>query len=134
MTPVFADTSYFIALLSPTDALHADALELSELVDRFVTTEWVLLELADGICDTQDRLRFQATRDGLLTNPMVEVISLDMDLHRRAIELYVARPDKEWSLTDCVSFVVMTDRKLTEALTTDHHFEQAGFKALLKAA
>jgi len=48
------------------------------------------------------------------------------------LELYARRPDKSWSLTDCISFVVMTDRGLTEALTGDHHFEQAGFRALLR--
>jgi hypothetical protein len=50
----------------------------------------------------------------------------------RGLALYAARPDKEWSLTDCVSFLVMQDHGVTEALTADHHFEQAGFVALLK--
>ncbi len=132
MIPVFADTSYFIALLSPVDVAYAKAMEYSQLVDRVVTTEWALLELADGLSDTKDRTQFHTIRDGLVANPLVEVVPLDMQLHRRAIDLYRSRPDKEWSLTDCVSFIVMDDRKLTEALTTDRHFEQAGFQALLK--
>ena len=131
MIPVFADTAYFIGLLNPSDVAHNLAVEYSNLVDRIVTTEWVLLELADGLSDCVNRMHFGTTREGLLARPLVEVIPLGMDLHKRAINLYMSRPDKDWSLTDCVSFIVMTDRKLTEALTTDHHFEQAGFKALL---
>lgn len=132
MTPVFADTSYFIALLSPTDEAFDLALEFSSLVDRFVTSEWVLLELADGLADTSSRKQFSVLRAGLLSNALVEVVPLEMVLHQRAVTLYEARPDKEWSLTDCVSFIIMAERTMTEALTTDHHFEQAGFVALLK--
>jgi predicted nucleic acid-binding protein len=132
MTPVFADTYYFIALLSPTDTAHRRAVEYAGLVDRLVTTEWVLLELADGLCKPPNRGRFPVTRAGLYADPLAEVVPLDMALHQRAIDLYVQRADKEWSLTDCVSFLVMQDRGLTEALTADRHFEQAGFVALLK--
>lgn len=133
MTPVFADTFYFIALLSPDDAAHQRAVEYSRLIEKSVTTEWVLLELADGLANTDNRHLFQETRDALLTDPSpAEVIPLDMTLHQRAIDLYTRRADKDWSLTDCVSFLVMQDRGLTEALTADRHFEQAGFVALLK--
>jgi predicted nucleic acid-binding protein len=132
MTPVFADTFYFIALVSPDDAGHAQAEEWAALVDRLVTTEWVLLELADGLSDTENRSLFATIRSGLHANPLVEVIPLDMGLQERAVQLYGQRADKEWSLTDCVSFLVMRDRGLTEVLTGDHHFEQAGFVALLK--
>lgn len=128
----FADTSYFIALLGPTDFVHDLAEEYSKLVLQIVTTEWVLLELADGLADTENRHLFTALRSTVYQTPGSEVVPLNMDIQARAIDLYEKRPDKEWSLTDCVSFVVMTDRKLHEALTTDHHFEQAGFVALLK--
>ena len=60
------------------------------------------------------------------------VVPAETDLFRRGLDLYHNRPDKEWSLTDSISFVVMKDRGLTEALTGDHHFEQAGFVALLR--
>lgn len=133
MTPPFADTYYFIALLSPDDAAHRRAVEYSRLIEESVTTEWVLLELADGLADTKYRHLFRETRDALLNGPSpAEVVPLDAGLHQRAIDLYVRRADKEWSLTDCVSFLVMQDRGLTEALTADHHFEQAGFVVLLK--
>jgi predicted nucleic acid-binding protein len=96
------------------------------------TTEWVLLELADGLADTPNRPLFKATREVLFAEPPATVIPLDMTLHLKAIELYAERPDKEWSLTDCVSFIAMKELALSEALTGDHHFEQAGFIALLK--
>ncbi len=132
MIPVFADTFYFIALLSPDEKTHAHAVEYAGLVDQLVTTEWILLELADGLCNTANRDRFPVIRTGLFANPFAEVVPFDTTLHERAIALYVQMTDKEWSLTDCVSFLVMRDRGLTEALTADRHFEQAGFVALLK--
>ena len=132
MMPVFADTFYFIALLSSDEKAHARAVEYSGLVDRIVTTEWILIELADGLCNSANRDRYRVIRTGLFANPLAEVIPLDMNLHERAIALYVQMADKDWSLTDCVSFLVMRDRGLTEALTADRHFEQAGFVSLLK--
>jgi hypothetical protein len=68
----------------------------------------------------------------LRADPRVVVVPSSRDLFDRAMGLYRSRPDKDWSLTDCVSFVVMRERGITEALTGDHHFEQAGFRALLK--
>jgi predicted nucleic acid-binding protein len=62
----------------------------------------------------------------------VAIVASSRELFRRGFDLYADRPDKEWSLTDCISFVVMTDRRITDALTGDHHFEQAGFVAILK--
>jgi predicted nucleic acid-binding protein len=132
MKPLFADTFYFIALLSPDDVAHERAVDYSRLIEQSVTTEWVLLELADGLAGTRNRHLFKETRDALLDDPPAEVVPFDTALHERAIELYVKMADKDWSLTDCVSFLVMQDRRLTEALTADRHFEQAGFVALLK--
>jgi predicted nucleic acid-binding protein len=68
----------------------------------------------------------------LATNPAIEIVPLATDLLERGIDLFARRPDKSWSLTACISFVVMADRGLSEALTGDHHFEQAGFRALLR--
>ena len=132
MTPLFADTFYFIALLNPDDAARERAVEYSRFIEQSVTTEWVLLELADGLAETRNRHLFKETRDALLDDPPAEVVPFDMTLHERAIDLYIQMADKEWSLTDCVSFLVMRDRGLREALTGDRHFEQAGFVALLK--
>jgi predicted nucleic acid-binding protein len=68
----------------------------------------------------------------LRTDAGSEIVEPTGDLFDAGIALYNARPDKEWSLTDCISFIVMDEQRLTEALTGDHHFEQAGFVPLLK--
>ncbi|MEK7727764.1 MAG: VapC toxin family PIN domain ribonuclease, partial [candidate division KSB1 bacterium] len=69
---------------------------------------------------------------GLKASPFVEVIHIDPRLDEKAWQLFSKRRDKDWSLVDCASFVVMQERSMTEAMTTDHHFEQAGFICLLK--
>jgi len=68
----------------------------------------------------------------ILTDPTVEVIATDSDLIHSGLQLFQSRQDKEWGLVDCTSFIIMQDRGLTEALTSDEHFEQAGFVALLR--
>jgi uncharacterized protein len=132
MSKVFADTFYFLALLNKHDEAHEKALEYSTLMDKLITTEWVLTELADGLASSRHRNMFSKTREELLADEDVQVVSLDMELQEKGIRLYADRPDKEWSLTDCISFLVMDREEITEALTGDHHFEQAGFVALLK--
>ena len=132
MSKVFADTFYFLALLNKNDKAHAKALQYSALIERLITTEWVLTELADGLASSRHRSMFLQTRQELLADADVQVIPLDVRLHEEGIRLYASRADKEWSLTDCISFVVMRREAVTEALTGDHHFEQAGFVALLK--
>ena len=99
---------------------------------KLVTTEWVLTELADGLASSRHRNMFMETRQELLADEDVEVVPLDMQVHQEGIQLFASREDKEWSLTDCISFFVMQREGITEALTGDHHFEQAGFVALLK--
>jgi uncharacterized protein len=64
--------------------------------------------------------------------PLTTVVPFDSTLMNRGLALFASRSDKDWSLTDCVSFLVMNDRGITDALTADHHFEQAGFVAVLK--
>lgn len=134
MNVVFADTFYFFALLSKTDEAHARAVEFTRSYrGRFVTTEWVLTELADGLAATPTgRAQFLQTLDRLEAHPRTRIIKFDDALYQSGIQLFAQRPDKEWPLTDCLSFVVMKQESLTEALTGDHHFEQAGFTALLK--
>jgi len=92
----------------------------------------VLLELADHLCDVQNRQLFVALLDELHKDSRYDIVPLDQSVFDRAMHLYARRPDKDWSLTDCTSFIVMQDRGITDALTADHHFEQAGFVALLK--
>ena len=132
MNAAFADTYYYLALLSESDAAHRRAVELSRtLPGRTVTTAWVLAEVADALASPELRFLFLALYESLRENPRVTIIPPTAELFEQGIGLYSRRPDKEWSLTDCISFLVMEHHRLTDALTADHHFEQAGFRALL---
>jgi predicted nucleic acid-binding protein len=128
----FADTFYFLALLNRRDIAHSSALVHSRGPESILTTEWVLTELADAMCSRTKRQEFKIVYDFLRSDPQVEIVPSDPGLFRKGVELYSARNDKDWSLTDCISFVVMEQRGIKDALTGDHHFEQAGFRALLK--
>ena len=130
----FADTYFYLALLNPHDRTHSRAVQISrQLSGGIVTTEFVLLELADGMARPPARETFVRTCNLLRADPRVQIVEASTELWERGRELYANRPDKEWSLTHCTSFVVMTDRGITDALTGDRHFfQQAGFVALLK--
>lgn len=133
MTPVFADTFFFLALINPRDAAHARAVAAATgRTAPLLTTAWVLTEVADALAATPDRHLVQRILADLDQEPRDIVVPASPDLFDRGLRLYLARPDKQWSLTDCISFVAMQERNVTEALTADHHFEQAGFVALLK--
>ncbi len=135
MSLVFADTFYFLAVLNRRDPAHEDALAFygNPLFD-FVTTEWVLTEVADATASPAMRAGFKRLFDILGRDTHVRIVEANHDLFHRGLMLYFDRPDKKWSLTDCLSFTVMQDEGLTEALTGDHDFEQAGFTALLRKA
>jgi predicted nucleic acid-binding protein len=133
---VFLDTAYVIALANPADEHHQRAATLAASFNlenvRMVTTRAVLLEVGSCLA----RLRFRAAAVRLLnimeTSPSILIMSVDEVLARRGLELFCRRADKEWSWTDCISFLVMEQKRLRQALTTDEHFEQAGFVALLR--
>ncbi len=130
---VFADTFYYFALLSPNDATHQQAATITPtLSGRIITTAWVVAELAATFSAPPRRTRCLALIDHLYADPQITVISPSPELFDAGLALYRSRPDKGWSLTDCISFIVMEREGLTEALTGDHHFQQAGFVALLK--
>ena len=130
MTAVFADTFYFLALLNARDEAHrAPERFAADAATRFVTTAWVLTEVANGLADTSGRRVFPLLLERLDSDTRVELVPADDAVWRMGVELC---PDKEWSLTDCLSFVVMSERGISDALTADHHFAQAGFNALLK--
>jgi hypothetical protein len=95
-----------------------------------VTTEWVLTEVGDGLAAVDKRSKFERLLDTVNTNPSIHVEPSESALFERGVALYTARPDKAWSLTDCISFVVMEREGITDALTGDRHFEQAGFRIL----
>ncbi len=134
MRTLFADTFYFISLLNPADSTHAKAVGFTTVnAFRILTTEWVLTELADGLAKSpRGRMEFLATLADLQADEDVTIIHCDHALLSEGVQLYGQRPDKGWSLTDCISFVAMAKAGISEALTGDHHFEQAGFVAVLK--
>jgi len=132
MRRVFVDTVYYYAILSRNDQYAAAAATFSETYDGgFVTTSAVLTEVGNGLARRKERARVQALWQTLDRDQNVELVYVDATLWLRALEFYSDRSDKQWSLTDCMSFIVMQDRGLTEALTADRHFEQAGFTILL---
>ena len=134
MRSVFADTHYFLALLNVNDHWHQKAVAFTQnFAGQLVTTAWVLVELGDAMAATPEgRAQFIATHTDLTVDRDCSIAPCDDKLLDAGIRFYAARSDKKWSLTDCISFIVMQREGITEALTGDHHFEQAGFVALLK--
>ncbi|PYO01979.1 MAG: hypothetical protein DMD91_05755 [Candidatus Rokuibacteriota bacterium] len=131
--PVFVDTVYWLALINKNDQWHERALDWSaQSTGSLVTTEAVLTEVADALCRA-DRRRWavEAIR-AVRSDPAITIVAGSASMFSRAFELYSERPDKDWSLTDCVSFVLMKEQALDRALTADIHFVQAGFRALLR--
>jgi predicted nucleic acid-binding protein len=135
-TEVFLDTAYAIALAAPSDQLHTQAVALGEQLEaegtRLITTQAVLLEIGNALAKQRYRAASVKLLSSLEDDPLVEVVTLTPELYAEAFGLYRARPDKEWGLIDCVSFIVKGARGIVEALTSDEHFEQAGFTALLR--
>lgn len=135
MPTYFADTSFWIALSNRRDQYHAQAVKWTEHIRRvrsvILTTEAVLWEWMNALADVATRQTAAQGYRRLHRDPSVEVMPFLSDLDEAALRVYESRHDKAWSLTDCLSFTVMTQRKLTQALTTDHHFQQAGFEPML---
>jgi predicted nucleic acid-binding protein len=132
MTEVYADAFYWLATLNPDD-VHYPRVSQHPVKGRLVSTTAVCLEVMDALCHR--RLRPLAVRfwGDLQNNRLLVVVPIDDSLLTRAGDLFSNRMDKDWSLTDCISFVVMTERGIRTALTGDHHFEQAGFEIAFKS-
>ncbi len=133
---IFADTGFFIAQLKPRDELHLRARDWAVWIAQnqtlILTTEFVLIELGDALSAPADRAKYHAALLSLLGVKQIEIVSASPDWFQKGVAFHKARPDKEWSLTDCISFVVMQERGISCALAYDHHFEQAGFESLLR--
>jgi predicted nucleic acid-binding protein len=138
MPEIFADTSGWAAVFGRTDPFHARARFLIEQLDtdgvQVVTTNYVLAELVSLLTRPMRISRpHQVTMlDSIKSATWVQVVHIDPDLDAEAWALWRRHGDKEWSLIDCASFVVMRRQGITDALTSDRHFEQAGFVRLLK--
>lgn len=133
MSVVFADAFYFVARLNRCDQHHQRVLEFSRAFRaRLLTSDWVLMEVADALAASDCRGRVREFILHLRGTAACEIVPTSRELLDRALDLYHQHADKQWPLTDCVSFVIMRERNVTDALTGDKHFEQAGFVALLK--
>ena len=131
---VFADTHFYLALLNTRDAAHGMARRWSHSSDirQVVTTGWVLIELADAMHMPHERTVAASFIADLRVAVNTRIVPVSEALLGRGFSLYASRADKAWSLTDCLSCVVMADEQSTQALTGDHHFTQAGYQALLR--
>jgi uncharacterized protein len=135
---IFADTSYWVALQLPDDALHAAALSAVETIpdgSRLVTTELVMIEFLNHVSRLgySTRLEVALTWTRLEKSQRIEMIPASSALIMRARARYELLQDKSWSLTDCASIIVMENRSISSALTSDHHFTQAGFRVLMSS-
>jgi uncharacterized protein len=131
---VFADTSFYIALVRPEDENHRISLEFDRQFDgQYITSEFVLIELGNWLADPRNRGVFLEIHQVLRSDPRTVILPATPEWVARGLSLYGQRLDKHWSVIDCVSFEMMRDHALAEALTADRHFTQAGFHALLAA-
>ena len=130
---IFADSGFFLSLVEPRDALHGRARAWALAVaEPLLLTDYVLLEIVNSLSTLADRHKVPGLVSHVRSSVGYEVVPGGTTLLDAGLHLHFARADKEWSLTDCVSFVVMQQRGITRALAHDHHFEQAGFEALLR--
>ena len=136
MTRIFADTSYWIAILNPRDPLHKNAVALSQVhsSNQIITTEMILTEFLNSFSNQGPFLRRAAGTfvEGLRERPNVVIFPQTGELFEKALGRYLAMSDKSWSLTDCSSFQLMEAEGIRAALSSDHHFLQTGFEALLR--
>jgi uncharacterized protein len=136
MKAVFADTSYWFALLNSRDTLHQKAVVMSRQLSAvpFVTSEMVFVELLNSLSsgNPRERRAVATAVQGFRENDSVIVVPQTPEQFAIAFDRYKQSADKNWSLTDCASFHIMETERITAALTHDHHFIQAGFEALLR--
>jgi len=131
---LFVDTAFLLAVFNQRDQYHQAALRLSARVRKcreLWTTDAVLLEIGAAFSAPAQRQIAVRIWDEFHTDPRCRLVEVSGPLLGRAMDLFRNRPDKAWSLADCASFVLMGDHGLTDALTCDAHFVQAGLRALL---
>ena len=138
MNEIYVDTSGWASLADVSEPFYEKAKEIYAAAiqnrRRLVTTKYVLAEL---VALMTSPMRFHRPRiiefiNGIKESPLFDIIHIDENTDAKSWDLLANRADKNWSLVDCSSFVIMQENKIAEALTTDHHFEQAGFVRLLK--
>jgi predicted nucleic acid-binding protein len=135
MSKVFIDTAAWLALINKDDKFHLKAKAVRDRLVaeklKFTTTSQVIIEVANGLSKPPLRQAGIKLIESIKRSPDIRVIHITERLHDKAWAMYKSRGDKEWSLADCMSFIVMREEGVAEAFTTDRHFEQAGFVKLL---
>lgn len=135
-SPVTLDTNGWFALLNRGDRLHQRSLVVYQSLLRswrpILLTDWVVAETGNGLARTPARRTFRGAVNLLLADSRTRLIVIDESRTRQALDRYDERPDKTWGLIDCSTMLVMEEFGSVEVFTYDHHFEQAGFKALLR--
>lgn len=130
---IFFDTGYLLALFDSADQLHERATDWSRVLrERCLITEYVLWECVNAFSHPAERGKAHMLVTFIRSDPGFEVVSASTELFETGLQLHRERPDKSWSLTDCISFHVMQQRGITRALAYDEHLDQAGFVALLR--
>lgn len=129
----FIDSQFVVARINNKDEHHERAVQLARQYDgkELVTTDAILLEVGNALA-RQHRLEAIAVIDNFQTSPEIEIVRLDPEIFEQAFDLFKSHSDKTWGLVDCVSFVVMRQHEISDALTYDQHFVQAGFRALMR--
>jgi len=132
LVPVFLGTAFVYAIANGRDEWHDRAVQWQARLQRtraaLLTTEFVLMEIGDGLANLRFRLRAVKIIELLRSSPLVEIVPASSHLVEEALRMYRLRDDKDWGLTDCSSFAVMKQRGISDALTMDQHFQQAGFR------
>ena len=131
---MLVDTSGWLCILDERDERHRTAVDLFNSSRTLITHSYIIAELVP-LCQSRrfSRIRTLNFLDELVSDPTIEILWLDVTLTRQGINLLASREDKRWSLCDAVSFIIMNRYGISDALTTDHHFEQAGFVRLLES-
>ncbi|MGI0481766.1 type II toxin-antitoxin system VapC family toxin [Geminocystis sp. CENA526] len=130
---LFLDTAFIQAILNRRDQYHQSALKLLPLVENaqeIWTTEAILMEIGNAL-SRFDRAKVVNFIKQCYTTENIKVVNVTPELFREGLILYESRQDKQWGLIDCISFSLMIAQNITDALTSDRHFVQAGFNALL---
>ena len=131
---ILIDTGYLIALLSPRDELHTRAVAWSRAdAEPLLLTEYVLWEAVNHFSSPADRERAAVLMEWAESGDGCEFLRASPALLAAGWQLFRSRPDKAWSLTDCISFAIMSERGMSKALAYDEHFAQAGFIPLLRS-
>nr|WP_319540262.1 PIN domain-containing protein [uncultured Methanospirillum sp.] len=134
MRSVFIDTSFVIVIFTPEDRHHKQALEIAHKLFDYTEiwiTDAVIYEIGNSFSKTGKQIIAEFIRDCYSTE-QIQVVKTDEPLLMKALTHYSDYLDKDWSLTDCLSFEVMKEKNIAIAYSSDHHFEQAGFQYVLR--